>query len=152
MRLDTLTRPELIFPHLEASDGPEVLRQLASRLVENDRLEIDAEALYRKLSEREELGSTALGSGVAVPHCKLRGIDRVILALGLLDRGIDFGADDGEPVRLFFLVVSPDGAPAEHLRSLAAISRWLKNESHLKRLFELGDAAEIYDLLGREGG
>ena len=149
MRLSSLTRPDLIFVDLPGADGPTVLRAFAERVVERGIVD-DADQLYRRLLEREKLGTTALGQGVAVPHCKIDGLDRVIVAVGLFARGIDFEATDGEPVRLLFLVVSPNAAPAEHLQSLAAISRWVKTDHHVERILALEEAEEIYDLLDRE--
>ena len=149
MRLSSLTRPDLIFVDLPGADGPTVLRAFAERVVERGIVD-DADQLYRRLLEREKLGTTALGQGVAVPHCKIDGLDRVIVAVGLFARGIDFEATDGEPVRLLFLVVSPNAAPAEHLQSLAAISRWVKTDHHVERILALEEAEKIYDLLDRE--
>lgn len=149
MRLDSLTEPELIFPELDAATREEVLRDLAERLHEHQLID-SADELYGKLLEREQLGSTGVGSGVAIPHCKLRGLSQVVLAIGITRRGVEFGAVDTEPVRLFFLVVSPTEAPAVHLQVLAAISRWLKENSHVSRLLELRDRQAIYHLLEGE--
>ncbi|NJL27576.1 MAG: PTS sugar transporter subunit IIA [Thermoanaerobaculia bacterium] len=151
MRLDALTRPELIFPGLEAANASTLLRTLAERLVAAG-VGTDSEEIYQKLLEREQLGSTGIGSGVAIPHCKLAGLDRVALAIGMLrGGGIDFSAVDQKPVRLFFLVVSPGAAPAEHLQCLAAISKWVKVEDHVRRMLELQDPQAIFDLLTGEG-
>lgn len=150
MRLDSLTEPELIFPELDAATREDVLRALAERLQERQVIG-DADELYGKLLEREQLGSTGVGAGVAIPHCKLRGLGQVVLAIGITRRGVEFGAVDTKPVRLFFLVVSPTEAPAVHLQVLAAISRWLKQNSHVSRLLELRDRQAIYHLLEGEG-
>jgi PTS system nitrogen regulatory IIA component len=105
------------------------------------------EQLYERLRERESLGSTALGRGVAVPHCRLQGLSKVLLAVGVSDRGVEFAAEDGEPVRVFFLMVSPNSAAAEHLHGLAAISRWIQS-GRIARLLELETADAIYRLIG----
>lgn len=149
MQLSSLTRPDLIFVDLPGADGPTVLRALAEKVVEQGVVP-DADKLYRSLLEREKLGTTALGEGVAVPHCKIAGLSEVVVAVGLFPRGIDFEAGDGEPVRLLFLVISPEAAPAEHLRSLAAISRWVKNDHHVERILEMADAEAIFELLERQ--
>jgi nitrogen PTS system EIIA component len=150
MRLDSLTQPELIFPDLDATDRDTVLRSLADHVAgHEDR--VDADDLFDKLVEREQLGSTGVGSGVAIPHCKLKGLSEVVMAVGISREGIDFGAIDTRPVRLFFVVVSPTDAPAAHLQVLAAISRWLKKDSHVNRLLALHDRQQIYDLLEEEG-
>ena len=149
MGLGSLTRPELIFPDLPAADRPEVLRALADRIAQSGLVRNGAE-LYQKLWEREQLGSTGIGSGIAIPHCKLPGLARGIVAVGLAPAGVDFGAADGQPVKVLFLVVSPSGSPAEHLQVLAAISRWLRADAHAERLVVLRDPAAVYDLLRDE--
>jgi mannitol/fructose-specific phosphotransferase system IIA component (Ntr-type) len=146
MRLSSLIRADLIFVDLPGADGPTVLRAFAERVVERGRVG-DADLLYHRLLEREKLGSTALGHGVAVPHCKIDGLRDVVVAVGLFQKGIDFEASDGEPVRLLFLVVSPSASPAAHLQSLAAISRWVKGEHHVERILELTEPQAIFDLL-----
>lgn len=149
MRLDTLTRPELIFPALDASDREEVLRELARRLREREVVS-DERELYDRLLEREELGSTGIGAGVAIPHCKLKRLSKAVLAVGVSRRPIDFGAMDTQPVRLFFLVVSPTDEPAVHLQVLASLSRWIKADSHVARMLDLSDPDAMYDLLAEE--
>ena len=150
MRLASLVRPELIFSDLPEGDRKEVLRSFAERIAGLGLVK-DAELLYRQLWEREQLGSTGIGSGIAIPHCKIAGLRSGIVALGIVPQGVDFGAADGKPVRLFFLVISPDQSPAEHLQILAAVSRWIKAGQHAERLLELRDPAAIYDFLQREG-
>jgi len=150
VRLASLVRPELIFSDLPEGDRKEVLRSFAERIAGLGLVK-DAELLYRQLWEREQLGSTGIGSGIAIPHCKIAGLRSGIVALGIVPQGVDFGAADGKPVRLFFLVISPDQSPAEHLQILAAVSRWIKAGQHAERLLELRDPAAIYDFLQREG-
>src|SRR5688572_27542140 len=96
----------LVFPNLAASTLDGVLGELAAHLEKAGVVE-DAEDLARRLVERERMGSTGLGSGLAIPHCKLRDLADVVLAIGVSRMGIDFGAPDGEPVTLLFLVLSP---------------------------------------------
>ena len=151
MNLGDLTKPELIFVDLPGSDRPTILQAMSDRLTEVHVCE-DADDLYRNLWEREELGSTAIGSGVAVPHCKMKDLDEVIVAIGVSRREVDFASEDGNPVRLLFLVISPEDKPADHLRSLAAISKWVKSDSHVEDLLKSGDAGEIYRLLKEQGG
>lgn len=150
MRLGSLIRPDLIFPDLPAADRAGVLRALAERLAGRG-VAADAGALFARLWEREQLGSTAVGGGIAIPHCKVDGLKTGVVALGRLQEGVDFGAADGAPVRLFFLVVSPSQSPAEHLQILAAISRWLKGGGRVQELLAAPDARALYDYLQREG-
>jgi mannitol/fructose-specific phosphotransferase system IIA component (Ntr-type) len=148
--LGALTRPDLIFPDLPATDAQGVLRALAGRVAAQGLVK-NGEELFQRLWEREQLGSTGIGQGVAIPHCKLKGLARGVVAVGLVPEGVGFGAVDGQPVKVFFLVVSPAEVPAEHLQILAAISRWIRADRHAARLLALRDPAAVYDLLRDEG-
>jgi len=149
LRLGSLIRPELIFPDLASEDREAVLRTFAERIAGLGLVK-DRDELLRRLLEREQLGSTGIGSGIAIPHCKLAELRQGIVALGMAPGGVDFGAADGEPVRLFFLVLSPSAAPGEHLQVLATISRWIKAGS-ADRILELRDPGAVYQFLQQEG-
>ena len=152
MRLSALTRPGLIFPELGALDRGELLRDLARRMAEADAVP-DGDELFGRLWEREELGSTGIGAGVAVPHCTLDGLSKVVLAIGIHPKGIDFSAVDGQPVRLFFCIVSPSRNPAAHLKVLSSISRWVQVKDQVDELLRQTDPVELHGLLaaGEEG-
>lgn len=150
VRLGGLTRPELIFPELPATDRSQVLRAFSERIARQG-LVRNAEELYQRLWEREQLGSTGIGSGIAIPHCKIKGLSRGVVAIGLVPEGVDFAAVDGRPVKVLFLVVSPSESPAEHLQILAAISRWVKTDQHAEKLLALRDPQAIFDFLRQEG-
>jgi PTS system nitrogen regulatory IIA component len=147
--LGSLVRPDLIFPDLPAGEWHEVLRTVSERIAARGGVR-SADELFQGLWEREQQGATGIGAGVAIPHCKLPGLRRGVVAVGTVPAGVDFAAADGEPVRLLFVVVSPEESPEEHLRSLAAISRrlrWLKVKGSAARLLALRDPAAVYDLL-----
>lgn len=150
MDLGALTRPDLIFPDLPATGREGLLHAFAGRLADRGLVD-DAAALFDKLWEREQLGSTALGGGIAIPHCKVDGLESGVVAIGRVAKGVDFGAADGLPVRLFFLVVSPSRSPAEHLQILAAISRWIRGPGRIQAILEQPDAEAISAYLHREG-
>lgn len=150
MLLGELTRPDLIFTDLPATNRQETLRALAGRVSERG-LVASGDDLFQKLWEREQLGTTGIGAGIAIPHCKLPGLTRGIVAVGLLQGGVDFGAADGKPVQVLFLVVSPSGSPAEHLQILAALSRWVRADQHAEKILALRDPAAVYDLLQAPG-
>lgn len=150
MRLASLTRPELIFPDLPARDRDAVLRELARRIAKAGAVR-DPEDLFQKLWEREQLGSTGIGSGIAIPHCKLPGLSQGIVAIGMAPGGVDFGAADGQPVRLLFLVLSPSASPAEHLQVLATISRWIRVDRNADQILELREPAAVARFLQQEG-
>jgi PTS system nitrogen regulatory IIA component len=151
--LGSLTRPELILSDLPDT-GPatpeKILRIFADRLAKAGVVK-DADELFRRLREREQLSSTGIGAGVAIPHCKMPGLKQAVVAVGLAPQGVDFGAADGKPVRLFFLAVSPEVSPAEHLRVLASISRWVKTGRNAERVLEIHDPQAVYDFLQEEG-
>ena len=146
MQLKSLTHPELVFADLPCLDRPALFRTLVDRLVSSGHFS-DADELYDRLWEREKLGSTGIGAGVAVPHCKMAGTSEVVVAVAVLRECVDFGAVDDQPVRLIFLVVSPEDQPAAHLHCLAAISKWIKADHHVERILEADDPASIYGLL-----
>ena len=149
MQLHSFAHRDLIFPNLPGHDIRSVLWAFSQRLAEAGVVD-GPDELFEKLWEREQLGSTGIGSGVGIPHCKLRGIGRVVLAIGTSLEGVDFGAVDGEPVKLFFMVLSPLKEPAAHLQALAAISKWVKADRHVERILEQGDAESILELLSEE--
>lgn len=147
MRLSSLTAPELLFPEVPGFDPPGLLRSLAQRIAAAGAVE-SADLLYERLWEREQLGSTGIGRGVAVPHCKVARLDGVILAVAQGADPIEFGAVDGKPVQIFFVVVSPEKQPAAHLQCLAAISRWVQEADNVARLRAEATAAGMLRVLG----
>jgi PTS system nitrogen regulatory IIA component len=151
MDLQSLTRPELMFSDVPGSDPPTILQALAESVVGAGAAPVEAKELYAKLWEREELGSTGIGSGIAIPHCKLARGREVVLAVAVSREPVEFDALDRQPVRLFFVLVSPEGAPAEHLKALAAVSRWVKVEDHVQGLLSAGSPDAMFALLGADG-
>lgn len=149
MQLGSLVRPELIFCDLPASDRPGILRAMAEAVAAQG-LVGDAGELFARLWERESLGSTGIGGGIAIPHCKMHGLARGVVAVGISQPGIDFAAVDSRPVHVLFLVVSPAESPAEHLQVLAAISRRLKGGHHAEALRALRSPAEVHRFLAEE--
>lgn len=151
LRLGSLTRKELIFPNLFARDRAGILRELADRIADLGLID-DAAEVAARLLERERLGSTGIGAGIAIPHCKVDGLKEPILALGLARQGVDFEAGDGRAVQLFFLLVSPSAAAAQHLQLLAAISRWVRSGGNVEEILALDGAEAIQEhLLHGEG-
>jgi nitrogen PTS system EIIA component len=136
------TSLDLLFPELDARTSDSVVEELATRIA-RALPTLSAPDLASGFAARETLGSTALGGGLAVPHCKVEGIQRAYLAVGLSRRGIDFGAADGAPVYVFFAVLSPLRAPGTHLRLLAAISRWAKQPGRIEALRRSRDRAAL---------
>ncbi len=117
--------PRLVFTDLESTTAEGALGEMAQRLSAAG-VVTDAGELARRLLEREQLGCTGLGSGIAIPHCKWKEVSDIVVAIGSSRAGIDFHAADGVPVTLLFLILSPTQAPALHLQALARISRLLR--------------------------
>lgn len=111
---------------------------------------IGGERLLAVLAEREKLGSTGIGDGVAIPHGKLAGLPGLVATFGRSVRGVDFDALDGRPSHLFFALFAPESSAGIHLKALARISRLLKSAALRSRILAAEDAAEIYDLLTGE--
>jgi PTS system nitrogen regulatory IIA component len=134
MKITDILEPSAIVPEMRAASKPEALHELAGALAALHP-EIERGRLVEVLLDREELGSTAIGEGIAIPHGKLPGMTGVRAAFGRSARGIDFDSLDGSPTRLFFLLVAPEDSAGIHLKALARISRLLKDKAFRDRLF-----------------
>ena len=135
MRLADVLTIEGIRTDLVARDKDATLRELAQLVAAGDRVpgHVDPEAVYRALSEREQLATTGVGSGVAIPHGRMH-IDRFHVAMAISPGGVPFDSVDGEPARILFAVLAPEQCPADQLKVLARISRVLKDQSVRSRL------------------
>ena len=138
-----------IRPQLQSDDKSAVIKELVSALVDAGQITADDESeIVDAVMKREELGSTGIGRGVAVPHTKHPVVDKLVGTVGVSADGIDFNSLDGENVQLFFLLVSPPDRPGDHLRALENITRHLReNEMFLKFLKQSKTAEEIQQLL-----
>ena len=149
MKITDMLGDDLIINELKGSTKIEVLQEFSSLLSENNMVD-DREGLTRILVARESLGSTGIGDGIAIPHGKIKGLDRLVLAFGRSTKGVDFDSLDGGPAHLFFVLVAPEDAPGEHLRALARISRMLKNADIRTSLMKAADRDDIKRVLSRE--
>jgi PTS system nitrogen regulatory IIA component len=147
--LDILPSDALIAPSLTGSTKTAVLRELAEHLARQHPT-IDADRLVEVLWERERLGSTAIGDGIAIPHGKLLGLQGVIGAFGRHVAGVDFDSLDGSPTHLFFLLVAPEDSVGQHLKALARVSRLLKDRAFRDKLIGAADRAELFRLIREE--
>ncbi len=133
---------EAINADLSADDKEGVIREMVSSLLAAKQVQEDElESIVKAILKREELGSTGIGRGVAVPHTKHPSVDRLIGAVAVSHTGVDFDSLDGEQVQLFFLLVSPPDRPGDHLRALENISRQLRNDTFC-RFLKLSKSAE----------
>ncbi|QDU77851.1 PTS system fructose-specific EIIABC component [Bremerella volcania] len=137
-----------IKPELESKDKEAVIRELAASLVASgDIMEDSADSIIKAILKREELGSTGIGRGIAVPHTKHPSVEKLVGTVGVSSEGVDFNSLDGESVHLFFLLVSPPDRPGDHLRALENISRQLRDDMFCKFLKQSKSVEDIKTLL-----
>ena len=145
MTITDLVAPEAILPALKVNNKKQALQELAARAAEltgqNER------SIFEVLLQREKLGTTAVGYGVAIPHGKLPKLEKIFGLFARLDRPIDFEALDGQPVDLIFLLLAPEGAGADHLKALARVSRLLRNQQTCEKLRAAQSAEALYAIL-----
>jgi len=146
MRIAEILDRDAILAELRSRDKEGVLRELVELLAKRGKVK-KAEKALEVLFEREKLGSTGIGEGVAIPHGKLSEIDRIICAFGRSTQGVNFDAVDGNPVHLVFLLLAPEDSTTEHLKALARLSRLLKDPLFRKRLLDAKDQQEIYQII-----
>jgi len=135
----------MIIPQLASTSKEGVLRELI-RVIAHVEKQVDENRLMEILLERESLGSTGIGEGVAIPHGKSKDVKRLLASFGRSLAGMDFQAMDGKPTHLFFLLVAPENSAGTHLKALARISRLMKDNVFRKRLMEVSSGEEIYSL------
>ncbi len=151
VKIKDLLRDDLVIDEIRATDKAGVFREFAAHLKSAGKV-ADAEELVRILTERESLGSTGIGDGVAIPHGKLAMIPDMIVAFGRSRRGVDFQSLDSKPAHLFFLLVTPVDKPGDHLKTLARISRILKNPVLRDNLMHAAHRQELQRLICEEDG
>jgi mannitol/fructose-specific phosphotransferase system IIA component (Ntr-type) len=148
MKLSDFVVREAILVDLQSTTKEDVIREIVGSLASTGKLaEADREGVTRAILSREELGSTGIGQGVAVPHTRHPTVDRLIGTVALSRRGVDFAALDGEPVDILFLLISPPNQPGDHLRALENISRHLKDERFVSFLRQAKTREHVVELL-----
>ncbi|MCX5830420.1 MAG: PTS sugar transporter subunit IIA [Deltaproteobacteria bacterium] len=146
MKITTFLKREFIIEELQAATKEAVLAELAAVLMPAGSTD-DRGNMVKVLMDRERLGSTGIGDGIAIPHGKIGGLDDLRIAIGRSHQGVDFNALDGKPAHLFFLLMVPENSAGQHLKVLARISRLLKDNVLRKNLMEAKSAAELFNLL-----
>ena len=148
MKLTDFVVSEAIQPDLSAGTKEQAIRAMVVSLNNCGVIPTEEEdGIVAAILKREELGSTGIGNGVAVPHTKHPSVDRLIATVALSKEGVDFASLDGEAVHIFFLLVSPPDRPGDHLRGLENISRHLRNPNFCSFLKQAKTSEEIVDLL-----
>lgn len=143
MQITDMLDKNYIIEELKATSKRAVLAEL-SEILSRDQKGLAPGAMVEVLLEREKLGSTGIGDGIAIPHGKLKGLDRLMISFGRSRQGIEFDAIDGKPVHIFFLLMAPESSTGQHLKALAKISRMLKDPEFRSGLLEAKSAEEIY--------
>src|SRR5438034_6982193 len=145
MPLTSLVAPNAIIPALKVNGKKQALQELAAKAAElsgqNER------TVFETLLQREKLGSTGVGNGIAIPHGKLPKLNKLFGLFARLDRPVDFEALDGQPVDLVFLLLAPEGAGADHLKALARVARLLRDSTIARKLRASHDAEALYAVL-----
>lgn len=145
MPLSDLVAPQAVIPALKVNNKKQALQEIAARAAELTGL--GEREILEVVQQREKLGSTGIGNGIAIPHGKLAKLGRLFGLFARLDRAIDFESLDGQPVDLVFLLLAPETAGADHLKALARVARLLRSSETAKMLRESHDAEAIYAVL-----
>jgi len=151
VKIANLLTIDNIIPELYGQTKEEILRELVGWIKGEKNINRKEKEIVEKLIQRENMGSTAIGRGVAVPHCKLKGLDQPLILLGISRPGVDFQAIDQKPVHLFFLVVSPPENPSVNLQILAAIAHLVRESKELvKKILQANSNQEILRIIKEE--
>lgn len=146
MKITEILRPEAVVEELKSTTKAGALEELSAVIERVSGIPLK-ERLVRALEERERLGSTGIGDGIAIPHGKLKDVKVMMAAFGRSPRGLDFQSIDGKPAHIFFLLVAPEDMAGPHLKALARISRLLKEPSRRKAFMEAKTREDIYKLI-----
>ena len=139
---------ESLTPSLGADDKASAISEMVDSLVSAGRIAAeDRDSIVKAILKREELGSTGIGRGVAVPHTKHPSVEKLVGTVAISTDGVDFDSLDGEHVQLFFLLISPPDRPGDHLRALENISRQLRDDTFCRFLKQASTAEDIQQLL-----
>jgi len=147
MDLCDLLAPDGIITPLKVTSKKHALQELAT--IAAERTGLDSREIFNTLLQRERLGSTGIGEGIAIPHGKLAGLTQLFGLAARLDKPIDFEALDGQPVDILFLLLAPEGAGADHLKALARVARALREPGMLDRIRRTRDADALYAVLSQ---
>lgn len=145
MPLNDIVAMNAVIPALKVNSKKQALQEIAARAAELSGL--SERTIFETLLQREKLGSTGIGHGIAIPHGKLPKLERLFGLFARLDRPIDFESLDGQPVDLVFLLLAPEGAGADHLKALARVARLLRDPDTANKLRDSRDADAIYAVL-----
>jgi PTS system nitrogen regulatory IIA component len=144
-------KEEWVIPELHGVDKGSVLKELSAVLVKPCQV-ASVEELLQVLLDREKLGSTGIGEGIAIPHGRLKKLKRFFISFGRSVKGVDFDSIDGKPSQLFFLVMAPENSAVDNLKLLGRIVTLLKDASFKRRLIEARSQKELFQIIAEEDG
>lgn len=145
MPLIDIVAPDAVIPALKVTGKKQAIQEIAARAAMLSGL--SERTIFETLLQREKLGSTGIGHGIAIPHGKLQKLEKLFGLFARLERPIDFESLDGQPVDLIFLLLAPEGAGADHLKALAQVARLLRDPEVAHKLRESRDAEALYAVL-----
>ena len=145
-----ILRPDMIIPEAASADRETFLFIIADRFAQHPKVGAHAKTIHQSLINRERLGSTGVGDGVAIPHAKLNGLEELAAVFVKCSEGVDFYAIDGRPVHLFFSLLVPENGTGSHLKALARVSRLFKQEGFRSSLHDETRAEKIFDIFQQE--
>jgi PTS system nitrogen regulatory IIA component len=149
MKIMDYLNEEWVIPDLKGTDKPSILKELSGVLVKPCQVS-SVEELVQVLLDREKLGSTGIGEGIAIPHGRLKKLKRFYISFGRSLNGVDFDSIDRKPSQLFFLVMAPENSAVDNLKLLSRIVTLLKEPSFKKRLMEAPSPKELFQIISEE--
>jgi PTS system nitrogen regulatory IIA component len=150
VKIHALLKEEMVISELISQEREAVLEEMVNFLKGKEKIEKDRE-LYEKLIQREKLGSTAIGDGIAIPHCKLKEVEDPLLSLAISRKGVHFDSIDGKPTHIFFLVISSPENPSVNLQILAAIAHLVRKAGSLtKKILQAKSSRRIIEIIREE--
>jgi PTS system nitrogen regulatory IIA component len=146
MQMDQIFKIGFLNENMLAKTKTEALEELVNALIKGG-LKLDSAKVIEVLQQREKLGSTGIGDGLAIPHGKISSLDEIVVAFGRSKKGVDFDSLDGKPVHIFFLLLAPENSVGQHLKALARISKMLKKANFRQKLIETESKNDLYKLI-----
>lgn len=146
MQLNQILKIEFINANLSAKSKDEVLEELVNTIILGG-LKLNRAEILDILKQRESLGSTGIGEGIAIPHGKIPDLNEIVVAFGRSEEGINYESLDSKPVHLFFLLLAPENSAGQHLKILAKISKMLKETNFRKKLLKAGSQSDLYKII-----
>ncbi|HON59303.1 MAG TPA: PTS sugar transporter subunit IIA [Smithella sp.] len=146
MQLDQILKIEFINANMTAKNKEEALAEMVNTIIQAG-VRVNVSEIMNVLKQRESLGSTGIGDGMAIPHGKVADLNDIVVAFGRSLGGIEYNALDGKPVHLFFLLLAPENSAGQHLKVLAKISKMLKDVNFRKKLLKAKSQSDLYKII-----